>query len=508
MGAGRRVAAGVSAAELRGADVLRASIQQELEFLGSPERIACLNVAIGWRLLGPLDDRVAQAAFDAIVRRHEILRTCLAIIDGRVMQVVVPSLATPLEQVDLRAVPRQRRGRRLDRLIADALDRPIPLTRVPQIHGHLVTLGDRDRVLVVVVSHTIWDAASTAIFAREFTGLYAALAHGPSAPLDDLAVQFGDVAEWQRGEGERQALTRLGRELRSLGRELRLPRREPPLQRPFREVLTEPVPTVPRWVMKSLDRLGRSVRATRPMAMLAALAALLSAYTDEERLVLGLLDANRDRPETRPVIGCLAQLLPIGIDVAGDPSFPTLLARVRDEVRRTREQGLTMSATFPAQPAVDDWAASVCRVALNFVAGDPTPPAAGLVPWSMRPYVPQRWLKAHAVSAMWQFGDLDLSMLPIDGSQGMYGRISYDARALDERLVGSLAVDLGRLLRLIAHDPDRSVGALMRRVRDLAGTLPQAAFAPAAPPLGFVPARRLNRSLDSRHAARRAESRA
>ena len=65
------------------------------------------------------------------------------------------------------------------------------------------------------------------------------------------------------------------------------------------------------------------------MAVLAATAALLHRLSGQERLILGANNANRNRPEIEPVLGCFLTQVPFPIDLSGDPTFRELLARVR-----------------------------------------------------------------------------------------------------------------------------------------------------------------------------------
>jgi hypothetical protein len=78
-----------------------------------------------------------------------------------------------------------------------------------------------------------------------------------------------------------------------------------------------------------LRGLARQEGATLFMLVLALTAALLHRDSGQERLILGANNANRNRPEIEPVLGCFLTQVPFPIDLAGDPSFRELLARVR-----------------------------------------------------------------------------------------------------------------------------------------------------------------------------------
>ena len=65
------------------------------------------------------------------------------------------------------------------------------------------------------------------------------------------------------------------------------------------------------------------------MALLAVVDALLFRLTGREKLVVGSNSANRPRPELEPVVGLFLTQVPFAVDLAGDPTFRELLARVK-----------------------------------------------------------------------------------------------------------------------------------------------------------------------------------
>ena len=79
---------------------------------------------------------------------------------------------------------------------------------------------------------------------------------------------------------------------------------------------------VSRELAEALRALARGEGATLFMAVLAAAAALLHRDSGQERLILGANNANRNRPEIEPVLGCFLTQVPFPIDLTGDPDLP------------------------------------------------------------------------------------------------------------------------------------------------------------------------------------------
>jgi non-ribosomal peptide synthetase component F len=66
------------------------------------------------------------------------------------------------------------------------------------------------------------------------------------------------------------------------------------------------------------------------MTALAGFVVLLSRTTGDEDLVVGSVIANRQPAEVEPLIGFLANTLVLRVDLSGEPTFETVLDRVRE----------------------------------------------------------------------------------------------------------------------------------------------------------------------------------
>ncbi len=60
------------------------------------------NIAVRFRLQGPLQLAAMERALNEIVARHEALRTVVATVEGQPVQVVAPTLTIPIPLIDLR----------------------------------------------------------------------------------------------------------------------------------------------------------------------------------------------------------------------------------------------------------------------------------------------------------------------------------------------------------------------------------------------------------------------
>jgi non-ribosomal peptide synthetase component F len=68
------------------------------------------------------------------------------------------------------------------------------------------------------------------------------------------------------------------------------------------------------------------------MLLLAAAHTLLHSYSGEEDLIINSIFAARNRPELAGLVGLLMNTVPVRVDLSGNPSFRTVMLRVRDAV--------------------------------------------------------------------------------------------------------------------------------------------------------------------------------
>jgi amino acid adenylation domain-containing protein len=302
---------------------LPASFAQErlwfLDQLGDPgDASAAYNIPAALWLRGPLSVSALRAALAGLVLRHEALRTTFAVADEtRVIQVVSPSLDLPLPVIDLAEAEARR-------VAAAEAARPFDLARGPLLRALLLRTGEEEHLLVLVMHHIVSDGWSMGVLLRELARLYGGLS------LPPLGIQYADYAAWQRGwlEGEplRRQLDFWRERLAGLPPLLELPadRPRPPVQgtRGGRVDLALD--------LDGLDDLCRARGVTPFMALLAGLQALLGRITGREDPPVGTPIANRQRAETEGVTGLFVNTLALPADLAGDPAFADLLARVRE----------------------------------------------------------------------------------------------------------------------------------------------------------------------------------
>ncbi|WP_406320106.1 amino acid adenylation domain-containing protein [Streptomyces sp. NBC_01637] len=290
------------------------------------------------RLIGTLDRAAVRRALDALVERHESLR--LIFRDGHPpKQTALPPAPAALHEVDLTALPPAARANAAMRLAEDEIGAPFDLERGPVFRAVLVACDEDTHMLVLNLHHCVADEWSCGVLGREFGALYAACVEGAEDPLTvlpELPASYTDYAAWQadRLSGDLLATQRAywRKALDGVPPVLELPtdRVRPPTPTFWghgaRRLLSAETST-------ALRAYARDQHVTLYTAVLAAYAAFLHRWTGgQERFSVLTPVSGRVSAATEPLIGMLANTLPVPMDTTGAPDFATLTDRVHSAV--------------------------------------------------------------------------------------------------------------------------------------------------------------------------------
>ncbi|MCU1350644.1 MAG: peptide synthetase [Acidobacteria bacterium] len=307
--------------------------QQRLWFLQQVgDGSSSYNLDLALQLDGDLDDDALERALQEIVRRHEVLRTTFAEIEGEPVQVIAGELAVPLRRIDLQSLGPEEAGAEAERLATEEARKPFDLARGPLLRATLVRLAAETNVLLLALHHIVTDAWSMDVLYHELTTLYRAFAAGEASPLPPLPIQYADYALWQREWLTGDVLSRqvgYWRERLAGVSRLELPAdRHRPALKSYRGASHSW--ELPPELGSLLQQLNQGEGVTLFMTLLAGFALLLARHSGQTDIAVGTPIANRTRAQLDGLMGFFVNTLVLRTDLAGAPSFRTLLARVRD----------------------------------------------------------------------------------------------------------------------------------------------------------------------------------
>ncbi|MCP3142127.1 non-ribosomal peptide synthase/polyketide synthase [Pyxidicoccus sp. QH1ED-7-1] len=433
--------------------------QQRLWFIdqlepGNP----AYNIFTALRLDGTLDPSALERSFQALVERHEALRTTFSATDGQPTQVISAPAAFSVPVVDLSALPDAHREAEARRLAAQEGQRPFDLARGPLLRATVLRLDAVHHVLLLTMHHIVSDGWSMGVLIREMTDFYAAFTSGRPPALSELPVQYADFASWQRGWLQGDTLkTQLGwwrEQLSGAPAALELPTdRARPSVQSFRGA-TLPV-HLPRAISQSLLDLCQREGVTPFMALLSAFQLLLGRYSGQDDVTVGSPIAGRNRAETEGLIGFFVNTLVLRTRLDGAQTYRELLARVRETTLGAyAHQDVPFEKLVEElQPARDLGRSPLFQV--MFTLQNAPVPSSGEAPAPSGPDLQVRPLDIPGSTA--QF---DLSLTLSQSDDGFSGFVSYATDLFDASTVERMVGHLNALVEAAVSAPDRRLRQL------------------------------------------------
>lgn len=292
---------------------------------------ATYNVPLVVTLRGRLDRDALTAAVDDLVARHESLRTSFGETAGEPWQRVHPTTeASIVRHEDATSVESA------EQRIAEIGLEPFDLT-TPPVRAVLLCVDPEVHVLGLVMHHLVCDGWSVEVLLRDLETAYAARAAGADPTFPELAADYAGYVSWLDellgDAGDPDSLTSRQmafwrEELRDLPDELSLPYDRP--RRPTNDLrggrLVLPVGAD---LSQRLQDLGRTLGATEFMVLQAAVAAVLQTFGAGDDIPLGTATSGRGESALDDLVGVFINTQVIRCDLAGDPSFRSLVERVR-----------------------------------------------------------------------------------------------------------------------------------------------------------------------------------
>jgi amino acid adenylation domain-containing protein len=303
--------------------------QQRLWFIEQLEPGSSVYV-LSWALRVPPDfsEAALQTALDALLARHESLRTRFAVTASGPVQSIVAQVPFTIGRSRLDSTGADELGR----AVAAIAHQPFDLGVAPLFRAHLLEVGPAERVLAFAIHHIMADNWSVQILMRDLLTLYNSALRGAPPALPELPLQYGDYAYWQHAQQTATELQRQSRywltQLADAPLVLELPG-----DRPRPATQTHRGDQV-HWVLA--DGTAERLRAVTSaagcstfMTTIAVYALLLSRYSGQDDLLIGTPIAGRPHSQLENLIGFFVNMLTIRADLTGNPSFTELLARIR-----------------------------------------------------------------------------------------------------------------------------------------------------------------------------------
>ncbi|PTA47740.1 condensation domain-containing protein [Micromonospora sp. RP3T] len=429
-------------------DVAPLSLNQKFNSLfdagGDDGPFGCRNhVVVGWRVTGkrPIDvDALREALLD-VVRRHEALRTRIGGPDDDRHQEILPPSPVRLDVLDLPDVAVASRADRAETLIHEVEAGTIGTQEAPFLRAVLARFDSQDSVLVLMAHHLSVDGQSMALIVRDLAHYYAARTGHEGADLP-VAPQYREYGVWEHEAAASAKAREFWRRRLDGARFTAIPTDMPrsaglPVSTARHRFL------IPGDAMAALDRVARSNRATRFMAIAAAYQLLLQRLTGATDVVMATFTPGRGDGQFDETVGTLYNFVPLRTDLTGCTSYLDVLQRVRRSCLEAFSHDIPAMQIFAEAPQLMETVMTDNATAMVFESV-PTDSVAD-APGDLKFVRITRLLRSQELASAIPDGALwDIN---IDPSGDGIGAIAYKRNLFREDTIVSMAEEFGRIVR-------------------------------------------------------------
>ena len=337
----------------RGKNLPLSYAQQRIWFLeqlepGNP----AYNIPGIVRINGNISLEILENSINAIIKKHEALRTVFTSVDGKANQVISQNLKIKIDYQSIKDFDSDELTDEVIDLITKESKKSFDLQIGPLLRAKLIQLKKEDFVLIVTMHHIVSDVWSSEIFVRELLNNYKLIEANNDISENTLPIQYVDYAAWQRewlqGQLYDRQLDFWKQKLEDIPSILELPTNFP------RQTIQEPVGRrinfkIDTTLTKGLLNSSKQENTTIFISLLSAFNLLLKHYTRSDDIFVGVPIANRNRAEIESLIGFFVNTLVIRNNISGVQTFSDLINLVKKNFLEAQE-----NQDIPFEKLVDE----------------------------------------------------------------------------------------------------------------------------------------------------------
>ncbi|HWF17729.1 MAG TPA: amino acid adenylation domain-containing protein, partial [Verrucomicrobiae bacterium] len=298
----------------------------------SEDASRAFNQVVSLRLHGPLQMEPLRESLNALVERHDALRTTF-LSDGS-GQRIAPGGKLELSAVDLSSQKENERENHLAEIVRTEDAKAFDLVNGPLARALLIKLAADEHVLLFASHHLVMDGWSISVVCRELGQFYSAFARGEK-PSPQPAAQLRDYLQWQTAPENRaasaQAETCWLQQYANPPGPVELPGDRLRPAAPSFRAACESLKLKPA-LHQSLKEAAARQGVTLVTYLLASLNALLSRLSGQNDIALGVPAAGQlalGSDEGKLLMGHCVNLLPVRSRCESNASFADYLQSVK-----------------------------------------------------------------------------------------------------------------------------------------------------------------------------------
>lgn len=421
--------------------------QQQLWFLyqlAGPSYV--YNLPLGLKFYGKLDINALKHAAESLVQRHDALSTSFIECDFRPVMIVHEKVDVPFRIEDISNIPENKRSSELDLRLRDEASALFDLSHAPLFRCMLVILGNDEYVFLVTCHHITSDGWSMGIVINDLAHFYNSETQGTPISLPQLPVQYADFAAWQR---KSFSADKINAEIEFWKNKLRgipdlctmpLDKPRPSIQSFAGDTVSF---TIPSDLTSQLRQRAGKMKTTLNVLLTSAFGLVLSRYSGQNDIILGIALANRLKQELEPLVGMFVNTLPLRLDFSGRCPFSEYVSRTSKA-----SMELLRHSQVPFERLVDELEVprELSRQAVFQTAFTLLPPLGNPPEFTN---LKSEWLQIQS-----DIAKLDISLYIEETGDALTCLIEYATALFNRESVTRWMRSFSNLLKTVANNPD------------------------------------------------------
>ncbi|MBL4601287.1 MAG: amino acid adenylation domain-containing protein, partial [Emcibacteraceae bacterium] len=291
-------------------------------------------------LVGELDVDGFKKAWDHIVARHDIFRTCFVGLESEDIHQLVLSIAElPFAVEDWRDMPSEIQTTRLSDYVTEDKASGFDFGVAPLMRISLLRLSDNRYHFIWSHHHALMDGWCMPVVFGEVVECYYAFVEGREPSLLDV-VPYSHYIGWLKGRDKKAAAAFWKDHLSGIDTPTPLVMDKLPVD----EAVTGPREyhlSLSEEVSEKLAVLAKSTQSTMNVILQVAWSYLLHRYSGEEDIVFGSTISGRpaDLPGVETMMGLFINSVPVKVSFKDNPTIEELIRKVHQENISREEYG-------------------------------------------------------------------------------------------------------------------------------------------------------------------------
>lgn len=302
--------------------------QKELWFIHSMDGCAqsAYNEPLIYKLEGYLHVNTLKKAFTALIEKHDILRTSFDMdTEGNLFQMVHPSAPLDFTLIELH------HENEISEYITQEINKPFNLKQASQMRVSLVKKSQGECLLVVVLHHIITDGTSFSIFINDLNHFYSQImSDEPNPHIKNKTSFYDHIIFEQNNFADPDYIEQVDEVAEQLKGYAGLNFLTTPMSQNMDIYSGNRVYfTLDTDIYQKMYDFSQSQRVTLFHVLYAAYSILISQYTRNQDLVIGVPFANRESDLEKEIIGYFINTMPVRQSLNDQDSFSDLVVKVK-----------------------------------------------------------------------------------------------------------------------------------------------------------------------------------